>query len=99
MAKGSKKYASHEYDMVKGGPALKEHKDKALELRKDSKTYPRKMADGGSISAGISASAASGGVPHTTPAGSTLGAIQSMGAAFGGKHAKGGEVKKKKIMA
>lgn len=89
MAKGSKKYASHEYDMVKGGPALKAHKEKALELRKDSKTYPRKMADGGTPNPNNPSSM---GVPA-----GVLGALSSAASnPQGAVHkAKGGEVKKK----
>jgi hypothetical protein len=42
-----------------------------------------KLKKDGSIQAGIAAAGAAGGVPHTTPAGSTLGAVQAMGSAFG----------------
>jgi hypothetical protein len=97
--KGSKKYASHEYSFTKGaasglGKNLEQHKSEAHASRQNSRTFPaKKMSDGGSIQSGISQAASQGGVPHTTPAGSTLGAIQAMGSAFGSK-AKGGEVKK-----
>lgn len=41
------------------------------------------MKKDGGIQAGIAAAGAAGGVPHTTPAGSTMGAINAMGSAFG----------------
>lgn len=88
------------------GSELSKVQGKSSELRKDSKTNPhmahggsidprgnQKYADGGTIQSGIAAAGAAGGVPHTTPAGSTIGAIQAMGSAFGSKKAEGGKVK------
>jgi hypothetical protein len=106
MAKGSKKYASHEYDMVKGGPALKEHKDKALELRKDSKTYPRKMWGGGTVNSATSPAPSTassvggrnldkGGYTPNANTGSNLTGTASNFFSKMSGHAKGGEVKKK----
>jgi hypothetical protein len=98
MAKGSKKYASHEYDMVKGGPSLQAHKLKAHELRRGSKTYPQKMSDGGTVgleSGGAPRQSPNVSKPPTTPSSSNLATTASnFFASMAAGKAKGGEVKK-----
>jgi hypothetical protein len=103
MAKGSKKYGGHEYDLAKGGSGLSKgiaaHKAKAHELREGSRTYPKKMADGGKVSP----------TPAPVQGSNTNAALSAMGSAVsnpqqavGGSlwskltgKAKGGEIKAK----
>lgn len=54
MAKGSKKYAGHEYSFASPaksglGKELGKHKSEASSSRASSRTYPKKMADGGVV--------------------------------------------------
>ena len=97
--KGSKKYMGHEYYKTRAAEAglgkdLEAHKSAARESRKGSRTLPGHYADGGTIQSGINASAAAGGTPHTQV--NTMSSVASgLGAAFGGKKAKGGKIEGK----
>ena len=97
--KGSKKYMGHEYYKTQAaasglGKDLGAHKAAAEKSRKGSRTLPGHFADGGTIQSGISQSAAAGGTPHTQV--NTMSSVASgLGAAFGGKKAKGGKIEGK----
>ena len=102
MAKGSKKYAGHEYSFTSPassglGKDLGKQKSFAASSRAGSKTYPKKMADGGSVpvqGANTNAALSAMGSAVSNPqqaGGSSIGSkIIGM---FTGK-TKGGEVKK-----
>lgn len=97
MAKGSKKYASHEYSFTSPaksglGKELDKQKSAAAHSRRDTRTYPR-MAEGGAVPTATPVPAASPSLPGAASFSESFKKGGGSSAMMGKAH--GGEIKKK----